>query len=277
MDDQQLERKIKESFSKIEASEALKRQTKAFLSERAFSSAHTARPRRRLVPVLACAAVLFLAVLAYPVYFLPTCVISVDINPSLELGVNRFDRVVSVTPMNEDAKALAGSLNLQFLNYEQAVETLVSTAEIQSRLENNELLSITVVEADNEQSQRILAGVERCTQEHQNAHCYAMTPNEAEAAHECGLSYGKYRAFLELQALDPTVTAEDVQGLTTRYLRVENGSWRWKTPRMPPPPPRRPPPKGRRTRTRAGTAPRAGTRTRPCLWETALALENSAA
>lgn len=219
MDDQQLERKIKESFSKIEASEALKRQTKAFLSERAFSSAHTAWPRRRLVPVLACAAVLFLAVLAYPVYFLPTCVISVDINPSLELGVNRFDRVVSVTPMNEDAKALAGSLNLQFLNYEQAVETLVSTAEIQSRLENNELLSITVVEADNEQSQRILAGVERCTQEHQNAHCYAMTPNEAEAAHERGLSYGKYRAFLELQALDPTVTTEDVQGLTMREMR----------------------------------------------------------
>lgn len=71
MDDQQLERKIKESFSKIEASEALKRQTKAFLSERAFSSAHTARSRRRLVPVLACAAVLFLAVLAYPVYFYP--------------------------------------------------------------------------------------------------------------------------------------------------------------------------------------------------------------
>lgn len=121
--------------------------------------------------------------------------------------------------MNEDAKALASSLNLQFLNYEQAVETLVSTAEIQSRLENNELLSITVVEADNEQSQRILAGVERCTQEHQNAHCYAMTPNETEAAHECGLSYSKYRAFLELQALDPTVTAEDVQGLTMREIR----------------------------------------------------------
>ena len=103
-----------------------------------------------------------------------------------------------------------------------------------------------MVEADNEQSQRILAGVERCTQEHQNAHCYAMTPNEAEAAHECGLSYGKYRAFLELQALDPTVTAEDVQGLTMREIRewimaLEN-------PRMIPPPPRRPPPKGRQNK-----------------------------
>ena len=40
-----------------------------------------------------------------------------------------------------------------------------------------------------------------------------------EAAHEAGLSYGKYQAFLALQALDPSVTAEEVQGMTMRELR----------------------------------------------------------
>ena len=215
-----LDQKIKTSFSQIDASDELKNRTKAFLKEKAFSEKRAARPmRRRLVPALACAAVVLMAVLAYPVYFLPTCVISVDINPSLELGVNRFDRVVSVTPMNEDGEALANAVNVQYLNYEQAVEALVDSVEIQSRLEEDELLSIAVVEAENNQSVRILEGIQRCTQGQKNTHCYAMTPDEAEGAHESGLSYGKYRAFLELQALDPSITVEDVQGLTMREIR----------------------------------------------------------
>ncbi|HIZ42609.1 MAG TPA: hypothetical protein H9811_08620 [Candidatus Gemmiger excrementigallinarum] len=42
---------------------------------------------------------------------------------------------------------------------------------------------------------------------------------EVEQAHECGLSYGKYRAYRELAALDPTVTPEAVQGMTMREIR----------------------------------------------------------
>ena len=44
-------------------------------------------------------------------YFTPTMEISVDINPSIELGVNRFDRVISVDGYNEDGQALAQLLD----------------------------------------------------------------------------------------------------------------------------------------------------------------------
>lgn len=40
------------------------------------------------------------------------------------------------------------------------------------------------------------------------------------AAQEAGLPYGKYRAFLELQALDPTLTPEDVAGMTMKEIRA---------------------------------------------------------
>ena len=33
------------------------------------------------------------------------------------------------------------------------------------------------------------------------------------------MSVGKYRAFLELQALDPSVTAEEVQSMSMREIR----------------------------------------------------------
>ena len=51
------------------------------------------------------------------------------------------------------------------------------------------------------------------------AHCYRAGTDEVEAAHDCGLSYGKYRAYQELAALDPTVTPEQVADMTMREIR----------------------------------------------------------
>ena len=42
---------------------------------------------------------------------------------------------------------------------------------------------------------------------------------DVENAHEAGLSLGKYRVFLEVQALDPDITPEEVQGMTMREIR----------------------------------------------------------
>lgn len=52
-----------------------------------------------------------------------------------------------------------------------------------------------------------------------NAYCYFVTPEEVASAHETGLSCGKYRAFLELQLLDPDITPEAVQNMTMREIR----------------------------------------------------------
>ena len=41
----------------------------------------------------------------------------------------------------------------------------------------------------------------------------------AAAAHAVGLSCGKYRAYLELHELDPSVTPADIQGMTMREIR----------------------------------------------------------
>ena len=44
--------------------------------------------------------------------------------------------------------------------------------------------------------------------------CYALDPETAQAAREAGLSLGKYRAYLALSALDPTVTQADAGEMT---------------------------------------------------------------
>lgn len=193
----------------------------AFLAQK--TQGFTGRPKRqigtvyRLVPAAACLVLVLLG--GNWLYFTPTATISVDINPSLELAVNRFDKVLSAQGFNEDGQALADTLDLSFADYTDVVEELLATDQVTALLSDNAVLTITVVGGSDSQSARLLSGVETCTAGQENAYCYCAHGEDMEAAHEAGLSYGKYQAFLALQALDPSVTAEEVQGMTMRELR----------------------------------------------------------
>ena len=48
-----------------------------------------------------------------------------DINPSIELSVNRFDRVIAVTGFNEDGQVLSRELDVKYKDYAQAVEQVL--------------------------------------------------------------------------------------------------------------------------------------------------------
>ena len=210
-----MDERIREAFGQLHAGEVLKENTRAALDK-------ARNRRRRPVGYLAAAAVCLVLLLAglggYHYYFTPTTYLSVDINPSLELGINRFDRVVSVKAWNEDGQALADSMELNLLDYQEALERLVACEDIAGRLAAGELLSITVAGEDEAQCGRLLVGAQACTAGQENVMCRHGDGELLEQAHHAGLSLGKYQAFLTLQALDPTVTAEDAAGMTMREI-----------------------------------------------------------
>ena len=184
MKDRQREmREIKEAFADIHAEEELKNATKTYLSEKMKemarqeeqSSAEDSKARRqkgsrerlrdsqelygrnkwmrRLAPVLAC--FLFLVVLSGGSYtfFSSAAVISVDVNPSIELSINRFDRVIDVEGYNADGEELADSLSVRFMNYVDAVETLIDSDSFRQYLTEDADISIAVV-ADKSEAKR---------------------------------------------------------------------------------------------------------------------------
>lgn len=216
-----MDEQIRAAFGQLHAGEAMKENTRAALDK-------ARNRRRRPMSYLAAAAVCLVLLLAglggYRYYFTPTTYLSIDINPSLELGINRFDKVVTVRAWNEDGQELADSLDLRLMNYQEALEQLVASEGIADRLAAGELLSITVAGENEAQCGRLLAGAEACTAGQENVRCHRGDAEVLEEAHHAGLSLGKYQAFLELQALDPTVTAEDVAGLTMRQIRDWIGS-----------------------------------------------------
>lgn len=211
---------LKELFGPIQAEDGLKDRTKAFLAKRTLGYTKADIEKRRFPSYAAACACLMLVLLGGRwLYFTPTAEISIDINPSIELGINRFDRVIAVTGFNEDGRELSSTLDIKYKNYVQAVEQILHHDSVTALLSGGEVLAITVAGPDGQQSAQILSGVKTCTAGQSNVDCYFAQPQEAAAAHEAGLSCGKYRAFLELQVLDPDITAEAVQGMTMREIR----------------------------------------------------------
>lgn len=211
---------FKELFGPIRAEEDLKDRTKAFLAERTRDYTKAGTEKRRYPAYAAACVCLLLTLLGGRwLYFTPTAAISIDINPSLELSVNRFDRVIAVTGFNEDGQRLSSALDVKYKNYAQAVEQILHHDSVTALLSDGEVMSITVVGPDGQQSAKLLSGVEACAAGQCNIDCYFAQPEEAAAAHEAGLSCGKYRAFLELQRLDPDITPEAVRGMTMREIR----------------------------------------------------------
>ena len=211
---------FKDLFGQIRAEEALKDHTRAFLAQQTQGYTRSGTGKRRyLARAVACACLLLVLLGGRWLYFTPTAEISIDINPSIELSVNRFDRVIAVNSFNEDGRELSGTLDVKYKNYAEAVEQILNYDSIAALLSGDEIMTITVVGSDGQQSAKILSGVETCTVGQSNTYCYFARSEDVADAHEAGLSCGKYRAFLELQRLDPDVTPETVQGMTMREIR----------------------------------------------------------
>ena len=79
-------------------------------------------------------------------YYTPYSYVSVDINPSLELSVNRFDKVIDVHAFNEDAQKLIDtSANIKNKGIDIALEQIIDNAADKGYLKKNAENSVMIV------------------------------------------------------------------------------------------------------------------------------------
>lgn len=210
--------RLKKAFDEIHAEEQLKEKTRKAVFEKSKRHVSVRQPYGKYAAVSVVCGLVFFVGGAW-LYLSPTAQISIDINPSVELGVNRFDKVVSVKGLNEDGRRLAETLDIRFADYEEAVEQVMENDSIAKLLKENEVITITVTGPESAQCRRILPKVQHCVEGHRNSYCYYAHSEEVKEAHSLGLSYGKYRAYLELKEIAPEILPEDVQGMTMKEIR----------------------------------------------------------
>lgn len=219
--------RVKEAFDHIHTEEALLDSTKKILYKTIQEGARQKKRKksffptnRRRIPAVLCFLFLLLFTTGYQICFTTAAVISVDVNPSIELNINRLDRVISVKSYNEEGDNLVDTLKVQHMNYTEALEEILGNTVLQKYLSSEEdMISIAVIADDEKKGAQVLADVEACTANRNHTYCYQADQEEVEAAHEAGLSYGKYRAFLLLQELDSSITTEEVKGMSMREIR----------------------------------------------------------
>lgn len=213
-----LSNRIYDAFDSVHAERELKEKTKKYLARK--SCRRQVRPLRYAAAVFGCLLLLLLGAGGYTMYAAPVAAISIDINPSMEWEVNRFDRVVSVTCYNKEAERTVGRLHLKHRKYDEAISALLIEMERSGYLTEDGMVNISVISEDQNKSTEMQNRAAQCAGQYcSNVSCHAGNSADMAAAHESGLSFGKYQAFLKLQELDPSVTAEDVRGMCMRQIQ----------------------------------------------------------
>lgn len=211
-----VQNRIQKGMENIRATEEMKQNTLRYLEARQTEQGSGIFRRKSYTALRYVMAVLCILLLAgtggYVVYRRPVSYISIDVNPSIELAVNRFDKVVSATGYNEDGQEILKHVSLKNISYQQAIDRLLQDAYYSSFLNQDSQLVVTVV---SEHSDAMLEQISASDSfQAIGALTYSSDTACMDEAHQHEMSFGKYRAFLELSQYDTNITVEDCHSMT---------------------------------------------------------------
>ncbi len=214
----ELEKKVRDAFGCVKASEGLKESTKSFLREAGRNRQAHRGAALRLATVCAALAV-FLGTGGFAFLGTPVAYVSIDVNPSLELELNRLDRVIAVRAFNEDGERIAAGISVKGMRCEDALEKILDSREMQPYLTQDAALTFTVATESEPKEAQLLSDIARsrgCT-EHGGVSVRADMSLVGEA-HENGLSFGKYQVYRLLLQYEPTVTVQDCHEMSMSQM-----------------------------------------------------------
>lgn len=195
-------------------------------------------PRRlwRYLLLVASLAVAFLGWQMYRFTVPPVAAyVSLDINPSLELGVDNAAVVVKVIPLDREGNRLVESCTLKGIPLDQALKRLIAGAVRYRYLAPGREATILVAVTPTRTSElpvtpgslaSIIAGEVREQKAAAKVVAFSGTPDERKKARREGVSAGRYRIQVQAKARGKEVTpkalqAESLAELEARTLPLE--------------------------------------------------------
>ncbi len=155
-------------------------------------------------------------------------IVDIDVNPSIELLVNKKDTVIDVRAVNEDATALLDGMNLKKTELKVAVNAIIGSMVKQGYIVDDASGILVTVKNDNEaKAQKLRNGIvadidTSLDAMNINASVFTHTTNkydEAEKfAQDNGISFGKSVFVLNLAAKDAALAAVDLAKMSLREI-----------------------------------------------------------
>ena len=156
--------------------------------------------------------------------------VSLDVNPSVEIQVNRKDQVLEVTPLNEDGKRVIGDMDFSGSDLDVTVNALIG-----SMLQNgylSELANSILISVDNDDAQRGAELQEQLTQEVNNllqtnsfsGAVLSQTVSDDNTlraqAEQYGITLGKAQLIQQIAAENSRYTFADLVPLSINELNL---------------------------------------------------------
>ena len=157
-------------------------------------------------------------------------IVSLDVNPSIEIKVNSKEKVIEVLPLNEDGKTVVGSMDFEGSSVDVAVNALIG-----SMLRNgyiSELANSILVSVDSEDAAEAEQLQSRLSQEidellHTESFTGSVLSQTVQADSELsaladsyGISLGKAQLIRQIVGENPRYTFEDLVALSINDLNL---------------------------------------------------------
>ncbi|MCQ4848308.1 hypothetical protein NE582_13885 [Gordonibacter pamelaeae] len=224
-----LEQRVREAFDEVSLPPEVRARTLAAIDDlvqpREASPSKPPAPRmvkwrRAAIALAACLVLAAVGLIGSRLYFEETAFVGIDVNPSIELGINRFDIVVSAKAYNEDGEALLRDVSVTGKPYDSAVATLTSSTAFAPYLESDAYIAISVASNDAGQSDTLRTQSDACLRSLScEGSCHTVDAETRAAASAAGMGAGRYQAALRLLELDGSLTLEDCASMSMHELR----------------------------------------------------------
>lgn len=175
------------------------------------------------------AAFLFTLGVGYSVYSYstPYSYVGVDINPSIELTVNIYDRIIKTQALNSDGQKLLGSGNLQNKKLEAGVNELLDNAVHQGFLntEKDNTVILTVTSKDEDKSSKLEKGLENTAAKELDKEkvdtrvvVEKSSVQKHEDAKKIGITSGKLSLIEKAMKAEPDLKMDDLKNAPVKDI-----------------------------------------------------------
>lgn len=169
--------------------------------------------------VAACAVAVALGAGGFAFAMAPVAHVGIDVNPSFELSVNRFDRVVEARAVNDDAAEVLSRVDTRGMAYDEAMRALAQACE--GYIDEGAVVEVGVACDDEARCEAIEEAALRCFEQHSaEVHCGRVSDEQRRAAEEAGMGLGRYRVYEALVEAGVDISREEAAGMPMAKLRA---------------------------------------------------------
>ena len=178
----------------------------------------------RIAAIAACVALVACLIGGVADFLRPVAYVGIDVNPSVELTLNRFDIVVGTCALNDDGQRALDEVPCMWRAFDDAARDLDGAMRA---IAGEGAVAEVSIDCDNENRYAALAAQSNdCFGCNGEAHCDRTSAEERQAAHNSGMGVAKYRAYQALQEAGVDISADECASMSMRELRnmlAENG------------------------------------------------------